>query len=266
MVSILIGTYNNLDYFKIALKSVFKQTYLDYEIIISDDSTNNLISDYIKTIINPKLKYYKNSKSLGISMNMFQLISYSNGDYFSFLNHDDYWDDTFLEKMMLNIEQNQTDLCFSDHWLIDANNNILVEESETNSILYKRNSLNQITYSYPGTKLFYINYTIPVAMAAVFKKRLFFQFDFPKKVGPAYDKWILLNFILLKCRISYVPERLTFYRVHQSSTTVTSSRLVYRSVIYVLLRSLLKFEFSIKEKKLLLLQLLSYLRSYIKNI
>jgi glycosyltransferase involved in cell wall biosynthesis len=263
MVSILIGTYNNLPFFKLALESVLNQSYLEYEIIISDDSTNNDIYDFMQTVVQKQIRYYKNAYSLGISQNMLKLINYSKGEYFTFLNHDDIWSEVFLEKIMFKMLKYDVEICFSDHWLIDQHNLVLTEKTNLNTSLYKRDKLINNLYCYPFTKEFYINYTVPVAMASVFKKSLIYKFNFPSIVGPAYDKWILLNYILLKSKIFYIPERLTYYRIHSSSSTVLDNKNVLKSVIYVLSISVIKNNFTFKEKRILIRQLISYTISYI---
>ena len=46
-VSICVPTYNNPDDLKRLMESIEKQTYKDYEVVISDDSTDNNIEKLI---------------------------------------------------------------------------------------------------------------------------------------------------------------------------------------------------------------------------
>src|SRR5574344_2367873 len=63
-VSIVMPTYKNLNYLKRAIKSVLMQSYKDYEIIITDDSQNNVIKNYIRTLNNPRIRYFNNKPQL----------------------------------------------------------------------------------------------------------------------------------------------------------------------------------------------------------
>ena len=46
-VSICIPTYNQLKYLEKCISSILMQEYTDYEIIVSDDSTNNDVEVFI---------------------------------------------------------------------------------------------------------------------------------------------------------------------------------------------------------------------------
>ena len=59
-VTVAIPTYNSLKDLKKALESVLIQEYDDYEVVITDDSKNNEIEDYLKELNNPKVKYFLN--------------------------------------------------------------------------------------------------------------------------------------------------------------------------------------------------------------
>ena len=49
-ISICIGTYNRIDYLKRLLDSIAIQKYKNFEVIITDDSSNDSIEQYLKTI------------------------------------------------------------------------------------------------------------------------------------------------------------------------------------------------------------------------
>jgi glycosyltransferase involved in cell wall biosynthesis len=80
-VSICIPTYKQPDCFKRAISSVLMQTYEDYEIIITDDSPDDSISDALKDFNDNRIKYFKNIERKGSHENFNVAIDYSKGEY-----------------------------------------------------------------------------------------------------------------------------------------------------------------------------------------
>ena len=103
LVSILIPTYNRVDYLQTALESVLMQTYKNIEIIIGDNSEDDvtekmLTEKYLK--IYPQIKYYHNEKNLGQFENDIKLLNISNGEFVGFLMDDDFFAPNKVEVMM----------------------------------------------------------------------------------------------------------------------------------------------------------------------
>lgn len=91
-VSICIPTYNNLIAFQRCLESVLIQTYKEYEVIITDDSTNDDIKNYLSTLqLTDNIHYYKNQQSLGSPENWNESIRKALGEYIKILHHDDFF-------------------------------------------------------------------------------------------------------------------------------------------------------------------------------
>ena len=89
-ISICIPTYCQIDYLRQTLNSVQIQTYEDYEIIISDDSPNDLVEQLVKTFdFGNKLTYYRNTVQLGSPENWNACIKKAKGNYIKLLHHDD---------------------------------------------------------------------------------------------------------------------------------------------------------------------------------
>ena len=63
-VSICIPAYNNVNEVKRLLESIFLQRFKNYEIILTDDSTNNEISELIEQMGRQKIRYIHNPKPL----------------------------------------------------------------------------------------------------------------------------------------------------------------------------------------------------------
>ncbi len=120
-VSVVIPTYNNLESFKRAFNSVLMQFYKDYEIIISDDSSDNFIEKYIKNAPLPRVKYFKNPEALGSPENWNEGIRMAKGQYIKILHHDDWFSTRdALEKFVKVMDENpQCDLGYAKSVNID---------------------------------------------------------------------------------------------------------------------------------------------------
>ena len=109
LVSILIPTYNRPHYFEQALQSAFNQTYDNIEIIVSDNSDNNLtelvVQKYQMMPGGAKIKYYKNPQNLGPIGNQQQSLNLANGEFINYLMDDDLFHLQKIEKMMAYLIQ-----------------------------------------------------------------------------------------------------------------------------------------------------------------
>jgi glycosyltransferase involved in cell wall biosynthesis len=102
LVSVCIPAYNQLSDFKKALNSVFIQEFKDYEIIVTDDSSNDEIYEFLKSNdYLHQVRYTKNNPSLGSPLNWNKAISLSAGDFIKILHHDDqFFDERSLGKFV----------------------------------------------------------------------------------------------------------------------------------------------------------------------
>ena len=91
-ISICIPTFNQTFYLKKLLDSILIQTFTNFEIIISDDSSTDdvydLISSYRHFFID-KITYVRNAKSLGPPTNWNNSISLAKGKWIKIMHHDD---------------------------------------------------------------------------------------------------------------------------------------------------------------------------------
>lgn len=122
--SVIIPLYNKAPYIRKALESVLAQTYADYELIIIDDGSTDDSASIVQQFIDERLKVkveetsgavtstynlspitYKLSVRLitqsnaGVSAARNSGVAASSGDYIAFLDADDWWEPTYLERM-----------------------------------------------------------------------------------------------------------------------------------------------------------------------
>lgn len=99
-VSICIPAYNNVNEVKRLLESIFLQRFKNYEIILTDDSTNNEISELIEQMGRQKIRYIHNPKPLGHIFNWNRALSEAKGEYIKIMFSDDWFTNSdSLEKM-----------------------------------------------------------------------------------------------------------------------------------------------------------------------
>ena len=100
--SVIIPLYNKAPYVRKALESVCAQTYRDYElIIINDGSTDNsaiVADEYLKTTDGIDYKII-NQPNAGVSAARNAGVALSRAEYIAFLDADDWWEPTYLERM-----------------------------------------------------------------------------------------------------------------------------------------------------------------------
>ncbi len=87
--SVLIPTRNRLEYLRYAVHSVLQQDYDDWEIIISDNDSNEDIGSYIASLADQRIKYYRTKQLLSVTDNWNQALEKSTGDYVIMLGDDD---------------------------------------------------------------------------------------------------------------------------------------------------------------------------------
>ncbi len=108
-VSIVVPSYNHEKFITAAIESVIRQTYTDYELIISDDASTDHSVDVIEAFIaeHPELpiRLIKNQTNLGGVLNLNQLISQASSKYIAVLNSDDIWVPEKLETQVEYLER-----------------------------------------------------------------------------------------------------------------------------------------------------------------
>ncbi|MCX6716961.1 MAG: glycosyltransferase family 2 protein [Candidatus Taylorbacteria bacterium] len=108
-VSIITPTYNRAGLIGDAIKSVLKQSYKDWELIIIDDGSTDKTEEAVHPYLtDPQITYIKNESNLGISKNRNKGISLSKGVYIAMIDSDDVWlDSEKLSKQVNFLDNNR---------------------------------------------------------------------------------------------------------------------------------------------------------------
>lgn len=114
IVSVIMPSYNHEAYVVSAVKSVLAQSFSDFEFLISDDGSVDKTASVIKTINDPRIKFFENKNNRGACIVTNELITMSQGKYVALINSDDAWVSTKLEKQVAYMERYpDVGACFS---------------------------------------------------------------------------------------------------------------------------------------------------------
>lgn len=90
-ISVLFPTYNTKEeHLREAMESVLNQTFSDFEFIVLDDcSPDANVEKVVKSYTDPRIRFYRNERNLGISQTRNKLIDLASGEYLAVMDHDD---------------------------------------------------------------------------------------------------------------------------------------------------------------------------------
>ena len=112
LVSICTPTYNRPEYLRRTIQSCLAQTLNNFEIIITDNSTNEDSAKMVATLSDPRIHYYKNpvfsAPGHPAIHSSNRAVSMAQGKYVLLLMDDDLIKPRFLELMVAAFERNST--------------------------------------------------------------------------------------------------------------------------------------------------------------
>lgn len=101
-VSIGLPVYNGDRHLREALGSLLSQSFIDFEIVLSDnassDGTEMICRDYAER--DSRIRYFRQDENIGATANFNFVLNESSSDYFMWAAHDDVWESDFLAEMV----------------------------------------------------------------------------------------------------------------------------------------------------------------------
>ena len=117
MISIIMPLFNAERFLEETLQSIANQTYRDYELICIDDASNDLTVDIVKKaqLTDERIKLLHNQKREGAASSRNKGLSQAQGEYVSFLDGDDIFDEEMLEKAYACALENNLDVIIFEY-------------------------------------------------------------------------------------------------------------------------------------------------------
>lgn len=116
--SVLLPTRNRLDLLSYAIETVRRQDYADWEIVVSDNFSGEDIAGYVRSLNEPRIKYFRTDKFVPVTDNWNNALGKSDGDYVIMLGDDDCLMHGYFSTLSKVIEEHDApDLIYTSAYL-----------------------------------------------------------------------------------------------------------------------------------------------------
>ena len=198
LVSIVIPAYNAEKYIEKTVRSVLRQTYIDYEIVIVDDCSSDKTYSIVQDLAqeDKRIKCYQNEKNQGVANTRNYAIAQSKGKYIALLDADDIWVETKLEKQIKLLQETKAQIAYCSYAFIDEKDKEILKPF-----------IVPVTTTYKST----LAKSVISCSTAMVEKKLFETYEFEAGV---YHEDYVLWLKMLKDGVKAVGDRevLAYYR------------------------------------------------------
>lgn len=115
LVSIVMPAYNCEKYVVEAINSILAQTHQNWELLVLDDGSKDNTLQVINEFGNrdSRIRPLQNEKNMGVSATRNRGIELASGEWIAFLDSDDMWEPSKLEKQFKVAEENSAEFLFT---------------------------------------------------------------------------------------------------------------------------------------------------------
>jgi glycosyltransferase involved in cell wall biosynthesis len=102
VISVGMPVFNGEEYLGRAIESLLIQSFLNFEVIISDNASTDRTEEICRSYRarDGRVRYFRNSSNIGILPNWRRVLDLASGDYFMWAACDDYWDPNYIETLL----------------------------------------------------------------------------------------------------------------------------------------------------------------------
>lgn len=206
LVSVIVPTYNRLQYLPAAIDSVLAQTCRDWELIIADDGSDAATLEYLDTLARlsrVEVIRLAHSGNPGVARNA--ALRIARGEYVAFLDSDDTWLPTKLDVQTRALRASvECRWSYTDHIRIDAAGKSINSQRDPNRTLPQGQIVEQLLRLQAGTPT-------PTVMAERALIEEAGAFDEQQGLHEDYDLWLRMA---LLSKVLALPEPLSCVRRH----------------------------------------------------
>ncbi|MBU7006391.1 glycosyltransferase family 2 protein [Phosphitispora fastidiosa] len=224
LASFVMSVYNDGRYLSEAVKSVLNQTHPDIELLIFDDASTDNCLNIIKSLSDPRIKYYHSDENKGKSYGVnFMVNNFATGEYILLMDSDDICDKQRAEEQLEFLQQNPG--CVA----VGSNIDVMWEDEEIKPLAEQKKAwFDQAPDEVDGLLL--QGMTVPGPTITLRKT------DFLKVGGLSVDYKAALDYEfvlrLTECgSVFKLPKELYRYRIHRKQMSLDKKQFQFESAL-----------------------------------
>src|SRR5690349_15661316 len=105
LVSVLIPTHNRPRWLAGSIRSVIDGEVDDFELIVSNNGDPEHTRRLAREIVDPRIRWVEYDRTSRMPEHMISLFGRAGGRYVAVLHDDDWWDPTYLAKLVPALEE-----------------------------------------------------------------------------------------------------------------------------------------------------------------
>lgn len=220
LVSIIIPLYNGSNYVEQAIQSALAQTYKNIEIIIvNDGSTDDGAGKTVCEKYSDKVVYFEKENG-GCASALNYGIKRANGDFISWLSHDDLYHSEKIERQVELYEKHGLD---AQHTVISSIGGLI--DSEGNSISHPSRKHTGLYTSKRAAEYFLFK-SCPNGCGLLIPRCIFEKYGyFDESMRFVLDWNLWIKFAFMGVNFYLNDEKLVYNRVHSMQVTVKQKEL-----------------------------------------
>jgi glycosyltransferase involved in cell wall biosynthesis len=159
LVSIITPAYNAAEFISETCKMVQRQSYVEWELVVVDDCSSDNTAEIIKELSNTdlRIKLFSLEQNSGPAVARNRAIEKANGRYIAFLDCDDRWDPTKLEKQVAFMQAKEYYFTYHRHQKTTPKGDVLKQFKPPEILTYQKalryNPLHTSSVIYDAEKL-----------------------------------------------------------------------------------------------------------------
>ena len=126
LVTIGIPTYNSEKYIRNCLESILRQTYPNFEIIVSDNGSTDNTEEIVLSFKDPRIKFHRNERNLFCYGNYNVIIGLAKGKFLAIYHSDDVYEPDIVEEQINFLQTHKNVMVvFTEAHLINSRGKII---------------------------------------------------------------------------------------------------------------------------------------------
>lgn len=207
-LTIALTTYNRPNFLYESIKSILKQTFTDFDLVILDNGSTNETRSVIDSFNDNRISYVRNKTNDLVFVN--NAFNYTKNDFLMIFHDDDIMEPTMLEEMIQIIQGDK------DINTISCSINLINSDSKNLNKIRPRIINDKVWTKNCFIKQYLFSGDIIPCPSTIFRSSIINKYDlkYDWKVGPAVDLFLFFRINLIRGKMILLKKPLLNYRIH----------------------------------------------------